>query len=88
MNIEITDEMIEKIVREQVKARVNTLIAEKTKDNPFWFWDMCKDGVRVEVLKTVTPSFIEETCKELAQSNIAEAVVERFADKIRASFDY
>ena len=35
MNIEITDEMIEKIVREQVRARVNTLITEKSKDNPY-----------------------------------------------------
>ena len=88
MNIEISDEMIEKIVREQVKAKVNALIAEKTKENPFWFWDMCKDSVRVEVLKTATPVFIEGTCKELAQSNIAEAVVERFADKIRTCFEY
>lgn len=88
MNIEITDEMIEKIVREQVKARINTLIAEKSRDNPYWLWDMCKDSVRWEVQKIATSEFIEETCKELAQSNIAEAVVERFADKIRASFDY
>ena len=88
MNIEISDEMIEKIVREQVKARVNTLIAEKAKDNPYWLWDMCKDSVRIEVQKIATPVFVEGTCKELAQSNIAEAVVERFADKIRACFDY
>ena len=88
MNIEISDEMIEKIVREQVKARVNTLIAEKTKDNPYWLWDMCKDSICAEVRKIATPFFIEGTCKELAQSNIAEAVVERFADNIRTCFDY
>ena len=88
MNIEITDEMIEKIAREQIKTRINTLIAEKSRDNPYWLWDMCKDSARWEVQKIATPELIEETCKELAQNNIAEAVVERFADKIRASFDY
>lgn len=88
MNIEITDEMIEKIIREQVKARVNTLIAEKTRDNPYWLWDMCKDSIRGEVQKIVTPNLIEEASKALAQNNIAEKVVERFADKIRESFEY
>jgi transcriptional accessory protein Tex/SPT6 len=88
MNIEITDEMIEKIIREQVKARVNTLIAEKARDNPYWLWDMCKDSINWEVQKVVTPNLIEETCKEFTQNNIAEKVVDRFAEKIRESFEY
>lgn len=88
MNIEITDEMIEKIVREQVRARVNTLITEKSKDNPYWPWDMCKDNIEWEVQKIVTPNLVEETCKEFAQNNIVDKVVDRFADKIRASFEY
>ena len=88
MNIEITNEMIEKIIREQVKARVNTLIAEKTRDNPYWLWDMCKNSIREEVQKIVTFDLVEETCKELAQNDIAEKVVDRFAEKIKGNFEY
>lgn len=88
MNIEITDEMIEKIIREQVKARVNTFIAEKLKENPLWLWDMCEDSINWEVQKVVTPNLIKETCKEFTQNNIAEKVVDRFAEKIRESFEY
>ena len=49
---------------------------------------MCKDNIEWEVQKIVTPNLVEETCKEFAQNNIVDKVVDRFADKIRASFEY
>ena len=88
MEINISDEMIERMVKEQVKIRVNQYLADNTKDNPYWIWDMCKDCVRYEVQKIVTRESVEDTCKELSKSNIAEMIVDRFADKIASCFDY
>ena len=88
MEVNISDEMIERMVREQVKARINQCLSDKIKDNPYWIWDMCKDCVRYEVQKIVTREFVEDTCKELSKNNIAEMVVDRFAEKIASCFDY
>ena len=88
MEINISDEMIERMVKEQVKVRVNQYLSDKTKDNPYWIWDMCKDCARYEVQKIATREFVENTCKELSKNNIAEMVVDRFAEKIASCFDY
>ena len=88
MKINLSDEMIEKMVKEQVKARVNQYLADQIKDNPHWIWNMCKDCIRYEVQKIVTREFVEDTCKELSKNNIAEMVVNRFAEKIVGCFDY
>ena len=88
MEMNISDEMIERMVKEQVKVRINQYLFDKTKDNPYWIWDMCKDCVRYEVQKIVTREFVEDTCKELSKNNIAEMVVDRFAEKIASCFDY
>ena len=88
MEINISDEMIEKMIKEQVKARINQFLAEQINDNPYWIWDMCKDCVRYEVQKIVTREFVEDTCRELSKNNIAEMVVDRFAEKITNCFNY
>jgi REP element-mobilizing transposase RayT len=88
MEVNISDEMIERMVREQVKARINQYLAEQRNDNPYWIWDMCKDCVRYEVQKIVTREFVEDTCRELSKNNIAEMVVDRFAEKIANCFNY
>lgn len=88
MEINISDEIIERMVREQVKTRVNQCLTERTKDNPYWIWDMYKDCVRDEVQKIITNDFVLNTCKELSQHNIAEKVVDRFAEKIASCFEY
>lgn len=88
MEVNISDEMIERMVREQVKVRINQYLAEQRNDNPYWIWDMCKDCVRYEVQKIVTNDFVLDTCRELSQNNIAEKVVDRFAEKIASCFEY
>ena len=88
MEINISDEMIERMVKEQVKAKVNQYLGENIKENPYWIWDMCKDCVRCEVQKIVTREFVEDTCRELSKNNIAEMVVDRFAEKIANCFVY
>lgn len=82
MNINISDEMIEKLVKEQVKARVNQYLAEQTNNNPHWIWNMCRDCVWREVQKVITNDFVLDTCKELSQHDIAEKIVDKFAEKI------
>lgn len=88
MNINISDETIEKIVREQVKARVNQYLADRTKDNPYWVWDMYHDCVAHEAKKILTNEFAKETCEKLCKEHIAEMVIDRFAAKIANCFDY
>lgn len=88
MEINISDEMIEKMVREQVKARINLYMTENAKSNPYWIWDMCKDSVRSEVQKIITREFIEDACREVSQNNIAEKIVDSFAEKIARCFEY
>ena len=88
MEINISDEMIEKMVKEQVKARINQYIAEKGQNNPYWLWDMCRDCIACEIKKIITNDVVLDTCKELSQNNIAEKVVDRFAERITSCFDY
>lgn len=88
MEVNISDEMIEKMIKEQVKARVNQYLADRTKDNPYWIWDMYKDCVRYEIQKIVTDDVVLNACKELSKDNIAEKVVDRFADRIASCFEY
>lgn len=88
MEINISDEMIEKLAREQVKARVNQYLTEYTRDNPYWLWDMCKYSIRFEVQKICTREFVEDACKELSHNNISEMIVDKFAEKIARCFEY
>lgn len=88
MEVNISDEMIEKMVREQVKTRINQYLIEQRNNNPYWIWDMCKDCVRYEVQKIVTRELVVDACKELSKNNIAELVVDRFAEKIASCFEY
>ena len=88
MNINISDEMIEKMVRDQVKARVNQYIADRTKQDPHWITELYRNCAVYEVCKVVTDEFARETCKELCKEQIAYKVVESFADKIASCFEY
>lgn len=88
MEINISEEMIERIVKEQVKARVNQYLAERTKDNPYWITDMYRNCVAYEVRKICTDETVQEFCKELLKDGIAERVIDRFADRIASCFEY
>ena len=88
MEINISDEMINRLIKEQVKARINQYLAEQKQNNPYWLWDICKDCIRFEVQKIVTNDFVLDTCKELSQNNIAEKIVDSFAEKIARCFEY
>ena len=88
MEINISDEMIEKMVKEQVKSRVNQYLAERTNGNPYWIWDMYRDCAMSEVRKVITNEFAKEACEKLCKEHIAEMVVDKFAEKIANCFDY
>lgn len=88
MEVNISDEIIEKMVKEQVKARINQYLSDRTKDNPYWIWNMCNNCVAREVKKIVTNDVVLNTCKELSQNNIAEKVIDRFAERIANCFEY
>jgi hypothetical protein len=88
MNINISDEMIETMIREQVKARVNQYVTERTRIHPFWLTDMFKNCVVDEVRNICTDETVQGFCKELSKDGIAERVVDKFAEKIASCFEY
>ena len=57
MQINISDEMIEKMVKEQVKSRINQYISDRTKDDPYWLFNMCRTSIGCEISKIVDKNF-------------------------------
>ena len=88
MEINISDETIENLVNEQVKAKVNQYFAERTKDTPYWITDMLKNCIAYEVRKICTDEFVQECCQQLSKDGIAERIIDRFADRIANCFEY
>lgn len=91
MQLNIEDEMIEQMVREQVKARVNQYFGELKKENPFFLVDNIKSAIRVcaqeEVDNVLNEGFINKVCFDLAKSNLKEQIIESFATKIASAFE-
>ena len=86
MKIDISNEMIEKIVKEQVKARVNQYLAEEQQKNPYFFIGLCRGCIDEEVHKTITNDLILNACKEISQDSISQRIADRLAEKIAESF--
>ena len=82
MDIKIPDEMIEKMVKEQVKARVNQYLAEEQRKNPYFLLGLCKSCIGEEVLKTITHNIILDACKEISQDAISQKIANNLTDKI------
>jgi hypothetical protein len=91
MQLNITDEMIEQIVREQVKARVNQYFGELKKENSFFMIDQIKNAIRVcaqeEVENILNEGYVNKICYDLAKSNLKDQIVESFASRIVSAFD-
>ena len=87
MEIKISDEMIEKMVKEQVKVRVNQYFAEEQRKNPYFFIGLCRSCIGEEVKKTITNDLILNACKEVSQDNISQKIADRLAEKIAESFN-
>lgn len=91
MQVNITDEMIEQMVREQVKARVNQYFGELKKENSFFMIDQIKNAIRVctqeEVENVLNEGFVNKVCFDLAKTNLKDKIVECFASKICSAFE-
>ena len=87
MNIDIDKELIENMVRVQVKAHVNQYFVQRTESNPYWITDTFKNCIADEVKNICTEEFMQDICKEFSKDNLAERVIDRFADRIAGCFD-
>ena len=87
MDIKIADEVIEKMIKEQVKARVNQYLAEEQRKNPYFLFGLCRSCIGEEVQKTITNDLILNACKEVSQDNISQKIADRLAEKIAESFN-
>lgn len=86
MNVTVPDDLVEKAVKEAVKARVGQFFAEKSKNDPFWLQRLCESCVKELVTGAVTPEVVNNACDGLVKANIADQVVERFSEKLRECF--
>lgn len=91
MQVNITDEIIEQMVREQVKARVNQYFGELKKENSFFLVDNIKSAIRScaqeEVENVLNEGFVNKVCFDLAKTNLKDKIVECFASKICNAFE-
>lgn len=91
MQVNITDEMIEQMVREQVKARVNQYFGELKKENSSFFVDNIKSAIRIcvqeEIENVLNEGFVNKVCFDLAKTNLKDQIIERFATKIASAFE-
>lgn len=91
MNIDVvvSDEMIEKILREQIRNKVDKYI--QNLDNPYYMWDLFQQTIREEVNKLATKEVVQETIKEINRDVIVEKVTSRVTEQIAnvfANLDY
>jgi len=90
MQLNITDEMIEQMVREQVKARVNQYFGELKKEDSYFLITEIKNAImtcsREEVENVFDENFVNKMCSDLTKSNLKDQIVERFAVKITNAF--
>lgn len=91
MQLNITDEMIEKIIREQVKVRVNQHFGELKNENPFFLVDNIKSAIRScaqeEVEKVLNENYVNKICSDLSKTDLRERIIDRFASKICSAFN-
>ena len=78
MNIEISNEQIEQMIKEAVNERVKTWF--KTEKNQFFIRDAIVKAVNVEVSKRVSDGIFD--IPKLASSLISEKLVEKITDNI------
>lgn len=91
MQLNIEDEMIEQMIREQVKARVNQYFGELKKEDSFFMIDQIKNAIRAcaqeEVESILNEGYVNKICYDLAKSNLKDQIVESFASRIVSAFD-
>jgi len=91
MQLNITDEMIEQMVREQVKARVNQYFGELKKEDEFFLISEIKSAIRScaqeAVENVLNEGFVNKVCFDLAKTNLKDQIIESFATKIASVFD-
>ena len=86
MNIEISNEQIEQIIKKAVYERVSTWFGES--QNKYFIRDAIVKAVKVEVCKKVDESMIDipKLASSLASKELAEKIVDNIGYNIAAIF--
>lgn len=91
MQVSITDEMIEQLVREQIKTRVNQYFGQLNKENSFFMIDNIKSAIRTcvqeEIEKIADENFVRKVCNDLSRTNLKDKIVESFTARICRTFE-
>lgn len=92
MQINITDELIEQMVREQVKARVNSYFGQLKKEDDYYLLrSEIKNTIRDEVEKKVdgifNTGYADKVFSELLKNDLKDTIIDLFIEKMRGAFE-
>ena len=87
MEVQVTDEMIEKILREQMRNKIDQYLQRQ--NNPYYFLDLFRDVAKYEVKKAITDEFIRDSCKEISKEDVSNRIADKITERIaNALSDY
>ena len=86
MQITVSDEMIEKILREQIKNRIDNYL--KGIDDPFYFSILFKKVAREEVCQNVSRQNIDTIYNNTAKEEILDKVAFMIKEEIMDAIKY
>lgn len=86
MEITVSDEMIEKILRECIKNKVDKYL--KDVNDPFYFSNLFRNVASEEVRKQVNASTIISVCKEISSDVISDKVTQCLTERIIDALSY
>lgn len=90
IEVPVSDEMIEKILKEQIRNKIDKYLNDYNKRA--YFENLFREIARAEVQKVITDEFIEITCKQINKNEIVETVTTRISEQIseavRKLYDY
>lgn len=90
IEVPVSDEMIEKILKEQIRNKIDKYLNDYNKRA--YFENLFREIARTEVRKVITDEFIEITCKQINKNEIVETVTtrisEQIAEAVRKLYDY
>ena len=78
MNIEVNDEMIEKILKEQVRNKIDIYLKEDRNA----VRDILQAEIRRVVQEQVTPTFIQQESRKISADKIIYGIVNELSDRI------
>lgn len=86
MNIDVSDEMIEKVIEQQVSKRIDQYFKSVKENQPLYMENLVARCVRSEICLEDIHKIVDAKCEELSQDDIANRISENLSRRIAKSF--